>query len=291
MTPQLATSGWPLPPSGVRFLLPSFLVESLQTHPLAADCHPLALGYYPHAHQHRMARAEPDNYLLLYCHRGAGSAELEGQRWPVPAGSVVLLPPGRAHAYEADPANPWSIYWVHFAGRAAASHAEWLGRGQVVQALEPSPAVVAEFETLLRLRQSGYSLRSLVAGACRLKALLTLLAAQPARVETRRGDLQAALQLMQHRVQAQLSLDELAEAAGLSRFHLVRKFHEVTGHSPIQHFIHLKMQAACQRLDGSHDSVKAIAVALGYDDAYYFSRLFKRVIGLSPQQYRNSRSA
>ena len=48
----------------------------------------------------------------------------------------------------------------------------------------------------------------------------------------------------------------------------------------------MKMQRACYLLDSTQQSVKQLAAALGYDDAYYFSRLFKKVIGLSPAQYR-----
>jgi AraC-like DNA-binding protein len=51
------------------------------------------------------------------------------------------------------------------------------------------------------------------------------------------------------------------------------------------------MQHACQLLDTTHEPVKRIATRVGYDDAHYFSRLFKRVIGVSPQQYRLHRLA
>ena len=51
----------------------------------------------------------------------------------------------------------------------------------------------------------------------------------------------------------------------------------------------MKMQQACDLLDASRQTVKQIALSLGYEDVYYFSRLFKQVIGLSPAQYRQSK--
>jgi AraC-like DNA-binding protein len=61
----------------------------------------------------------------------------------------------------------------------------------------------------------------------------------------------------------------------------------LTGHSPIQHFLHLKIQHACLLLDTSENSIKQIAGEVGYNDAYYFSRLFKQVMGVSPSGYRS----
>jgi AraC-like DNA-binding protein len=284
---EFATSSWPLPAAGVRFLAPSFLLELLRDHPLSEDCHPLAFGFYPQAAGHQMRREEHHSHLLIFCEQGEGELWVAGQRWPVVAGDLILLPPGQAHAYRAG-ARPWSIYWVHFAGRLAERYSSFLGMSHPVVHIGPTPRLVAEFEALLVLRQAGFSLTDFVHGACRLKALLTGLAASTAVAGRagRKGDIEALIALMRQRLDADLSLEYLAAAAGLSRFHLVRKFRELTGHTPIQHFIHLKMQHACQLLDAGDEPVKVVAARLGYDDPYYFSRLFRRVIGLSPQQYR-----
>jgi AraC-like DNA-binding protein len=50
----------------------------------------------------------------------------------------------------------------------------------------------------------------------------------------------------------------------------------------------MKMQRACHLLDNSDMSIKAVAAALGYSDPLYFSRLFKKTLGLSPRAYRSS---
>ena len=51
----------------------------------------------------------------------------------------------------------------------------------------------------------------------------------------------------------------------------------------------MKIQRACLQLDNSNETIKQIAENLGYGDPYYFSRLFKKMIGMSPKQYRDSR--
>ena len=48
----------------------------------------------------------------------------------------------------------------------------------------------------------------------------------------------------------------------------------------------MKMQRACELLDSTDKAIKVIAGEVGYQDAFYFSRIFKRIIGVSPQKYR-----
>ena len=60
----------------------------------------------------------------------------------------------------------------------------------------------------------------------------------------------------------------------------------MSGQSPIHYFIDLKMQYAYNLLDTHRWSIKQVALNLGYEDAYYFSRAFKKIMGVSPSGYR-----
>jgi AraC-like DNA-binding protein len=55
---------------------------------------------------------------------------------------------------------------------------------------------------------------------------------------------------------------------------------------PLDYFIHLKLQKACLLLFSTDRKVRTIAEELGYDDPYYFSRLFKKYMKSSPEIYR-----
>ena len=69
----------------------------------------------------------------------------------------------------------------------------------------------------------------------------------------------------------------------------VELFKQQTGYAPIDYFIRLRMHRACQFLDNTGMSVKAIATTLGYEDPLYFSRLFRTVNEASPIAYRRMR--
>jgi AraC-like DNA-binding protein len=82
----------------------------------------------------------------------------------------------------------------------------------------------------------------------------------------------------------------LAARAGISPSHFFALFKRQIGCAPIDYFIHLRMQHACRLLDETTLNVKEVADALGYDDPFYFSRVFKAVNNVSPSQYRLSRT-
>ncbi|WP_407704971.1 helix-turn-helix domain-containing protein [Thalassotalea hakodatensis] len=52
--------------------------------------------------------------------------------------------------------------------------------------------------------------------------------------------------------------------------------------------MNMKMQQACFQLDNTTETIKQIGESLGYSDPYYFSRLFKKVVGMSPKRYRGN---
>jgi AraC-like DNA-binding protein len=82
-------------------------------------------------------------------------------------------------------------------------------------------------------------------------------------------------------------LAELAREAGLSVPHYSAMFSRRTGLAPIDYFLRLKIQRACQLLETTAMLVEEVAAAVGCDDPFYFFRLFKKIMGHSPRAYRN----
>jgi AraC family transcriptional regulator len=74
--------------------------------------------------------------------------------------------------------------------------------------------------------------------------------------------------------------------AGLSRFHFLRRFRAITGTSPHQYLIALRLGAAADRLRSSADPVTSIALEVGFNDLSHFHQLFRRSFGLAPRRWR-----
>jgi AraC-like DNA-binding protein len=286
------TSSWPLPKHGVRFLVPASLVARMRENPLTQEMYPVAAGHYPRAAGHHMRRNQHNNYLLMYCSEGGGEVHAPQGCFPVCAGDLIYLPAGTNHEYSADAEDPWTLYWVHFDGIENSETLRQMPDWQAVTAIGIHPRIVADFERLFELRWSGDHLDAFIYGSYLLRQIVSYISLMARRHPPGKGmaiDLDAAIQFMQDHLHEHLTLEQLAEKTGLSKFHFSRKFTAATGQPPIQYFIHLKVQRGCQLLDASDRSIKRVAGDLGYEDVYYFSRLFKKVMGLSPTQYRKNK--
>jgi len=82
------------------------------------------------------------------------------------------------------------------------------------------------------------------------------------------------------------TLDELARAVGISRFHFSRLFRESTGDSPMRYSRRLRIDRAKEMLLQSDRRTSEIAVTLGFFDQSHFSRTFRLMTGISPKQVR-----
>ncbi|WP_354667729.1 MULTISPECIES: AraC family transcriptional regulator [Amphritea] len=284
-------SNWPLPAQSIRFVLPHKIIQKLSNNRLSRDLYPLGAGYYKHAVGHRMERLKHDDYLLIYCLEGKGKIRVNQKNIAVNSGDLVVLPRGAAHQYASSPNFPWTIYWCHFEGGLAddfIAHLEIPSHKPVVH-LGLHSNLVSEFEALLEARHSSYHLNAFINAANQLRQILTHIALLQPLVRSQDADsfdLEKIHSLMQAHIHEQLDIDTLANSVNLSKFHFIKRYKDATGTTPINHFIQLKTQRACHLLDISTRTVAEVAFMVGYEDAYYFSRIFKKVMGISPTQYR-----
>ncbi len=84
-----------------------------------------------------------------------------------------------------------------------------------------------------------------------------------------------------------ISLDQIAENMYLSPYYVSRIFKSETGNAPIHHLINIRLEKAKELLEGGYEgSIQEVAAMVGYEDAYHFSKLFKKRFGVSPSQVR-----
>lgn len=248
------------------------------------------IGFYPPVDTHQVDRQIPlKSHVLMYCVSGEGWCVLRGRRQAVKRQSFVVLPAGEAHAYGNLVGKSWEIYWVHFKGQQADTMAERLcgGKFGVGIPLSSRRELLQLFQQMIADLEHEGSREAYSFTNTRLWHLLGDI------VYRRRFDLgsegkaiERSLGIMKARVEESLNLSDLTDELGLSKTYFCRLFKQRMEQAPIDYFIRLKVQRACQYLDFSDISIQEVAGTLGYDDPYYFSRVFKRIMGVSPLQYR-----
>ena len=282
----------------IRLVIPLFLLKKLKLHPLTAGLYPLALGKSISHKKLNIRQKNSHHHSLIYCQSGSGILDHKSKKREVKRGDLVICCPHQAFTFSTNTAvksqKENSFYWINFTGKLADDFAERLlmkmddGLAQVGILAN----IIEDFDNLLALGHRGYTATNVIHGVHLLQQALSSLALQlrlSAFNQNSHFDIEAVESLMRNNIHQDLSLDTLAHYSRLSKFHFSKKFKELTDTSPIQHFINMKMQYACSELDNTHNSIKHIAESLGYGDPYYFSRLFKKIVGMSPKQYRDSK--
>lgn len=286
-------SNWPLPAGSSRIVLPLTLLQQLAEHPLSRHLYPLSYGHYSNAAGHSVQRHEHTDSLLIFCHQGHGDYRTAHAKGRIQAGQLLLLPAGTSHHYQASNEHPWSIYWVHFAGAAAAAIMPLLGlsNAQPVLNLTGRKQLLPLVTDLLNLQHQPDHLTNALLAASMLQRLLLELPRLTIQDTAKDFDFARLERFIHDNSHRDLSLPELAAVAGLSPYHFSKRFKASCGTSPMRYVNQFKVRQACQLLDNSTDSIRQIALSLGFDDPYYFSRLFKKTMGMSPQHYRASQQS
>jgi AraC family transcriptional regulator, arabinose operon regulatory protein len=252
-----------------------------------------SLGYYPYAKGHYTYRKKglPENFIF-YCVNGHGWYKIEEERFEVGPNEFFILPPNKEHAYGSHESQPWSIYWIHFGGTSLPD----FNKMQVVKNhfkprhIKTSDTIISLFTSIYKTLESGYSIDNLAFSSMCLSHYLTLFIYNSRHFEsisTRTDIIDNVIRYMQDNINSNITLQDLCDHFHYSPSRFSGLFKNRTGFSPIDYFIQLKMQKASQLLDFTDQAIKDIAAAFGFDDPYYFSRRFRKTIGLSPKQYRS----
>ncbi|WP_245946782.1 AraC family transcriptional regulator [Paenibacillus cellulosilyticus] len=276
------------------FILPEYMQNELAAAELTRQLFVSDIGVFLQAKHHHRARPEgADAHIFIYCVEGEGIVERDGQETVhLRPGNLIVIPAGVPHQYWASDPNPWSIYWFHVKG----DHAEQFIR---LYELDREPrqlprSIVSEFiaridHSLAMMTARPFSIHTHVHISQTIRWLLSSIGHELMHVsqDTRRGaHLDHAIRYMNEHIATSIRLPDLASYTGLSKQHLSHLFNKETGFSPIDYFLRMKMQHAAIMLDLTDLTVKEIAAAIGINDPYYFSRMFKKLIGHSPTEYR-----
>ena len=276
--------------------MPEEQLDAYSNHPLGGNLYLRKIGFFPKVKYHFVLKQNGCDYcMLIYCIGGKGWYHIGGKKYSVTKDHFLLIPSGIPYAFGADNDDPWTIYFMHFRGKSASCFAP---TPSAPRSLLPNEHSRMQYR--LQLFEEIYDSFSMAyikdymiyTSMCLYQFLASFvyqtpychLSSKPSRTDSLLSA--RVIRYMQENLQHDLTLDQLATYFKYSPSHFSMLFQRETGTSPINYFIRLKVQRACQYLELTRLKINDIAFKLGFSEAAYFSRTFTKIRGVSPSEYR-----
>lgn len=250
-------------------------------------------------HPHTSTRTNLTSFLCFVVLSGIGSLTYEGTTYNLAAGDCVFIDCRKAYNHSTgygtngdENGTLWSLQWCHFyAPSLPAIYEKYKERGgsPVFHPDDPSQFITI-LTNLYSLAASSDYIRDMRINEL-LSSLLTLLMEQSWHPESKtvsrkRLELVEVKNYLDEHYAERIVLDELAEKYYINKYYLTKIFKETYGSTISNYLIAMRITKAKQLLRFTDMTVDEIGSAVGMSDANYFSRMFRKVEGISPREYR-----
>ena len=274
-------------------MLPPAIVELEEQDDFCQGLFITDIGYYPKAeHHHRIREKGVGQYVLIYCVDGSGFYVVDGKRHEVKKNQYFILPIGKPHEYGSTEGHFWTVYWLHFCGKAAHVFAEGAATPQTINVTMQSRISerINIFDEILTTLHFGDSIEDLRYASSLLAHFLASMRYlgqfRRAKASAEKDIVEQAIHYMRENIENRITMAEVLRYVGYSQSHFSTVFKKKTGMSPLSYFNRLKVEHACKLLKTTDLKVNMICYKVGIEDPLYFSRLFSKVMGMSPTDYR-----
>ncbi len=242
---------------------------------------------------HTSSRENLFSFLFFLVTDGAGSLLYDGQSHCLQAGDCVFIDCRKPYAQGSSEENLWSLKWAHFYGSSMNGiYEKYVERGGRPAFTPQEPALFDSLlDCLLAIAGTEDYIRDMRINE-KLTGLLTLLMAESWHPEAgshiggKKKSLQYVKTYLEEHYREKITLDRLAGQFYLNKFYLARTFKEQFGATVLGYLEQVRITRAKQLLRFSDLTAEAVGQEVGIGEPGYFCRVFKKVEGISPGEYR-----
>ena len=232
-----------------------------------------------------------NHYLLIYVAKGEGWYSVKEKTYTVTENDFFVCSHAVAARFGSSEENPWSIYWAYFSGAQASKiFLHLMGKNNFgPRKAKPLVGRIAQFNDILHHLELLENMENLVYANSRFYSFLCSfrLTVLSSRKYAKKDGVIQSIEFMRENIHGNVTLQDLAKAAGLSVSHYCSLFKKRTMQTPLNLYTSMKVQRACQMLQNKDQTIKSIAYSLGFFDQYHFSKVFKQIMGTSPKHFKN----
>ena len=228
-----------------------------------------------------------EDYFLIYVTDGIFNTKINDITHRLKKGAVVIFPPKFKFHYWGAP--PSKYLCAHFTGSYAEDLLKDLGfpsEQPYAQDGEFLPKIVDLFDKMIEqsLTNAPFLKQSL---ACLLEEILLTIATSKARNSGYRT-LKSSIKYIHANYTEKIEIPHLAKLEGLSNSRYIVVFSKEMGKTPREYILDLRLARACDLLLSTDMEINQVGASSGYKDQYFFSKIFKKHMGISPQEYRKT---
>lgn len=228
--------------------------------------------------------------VLQHCISGRGNLRYENRIMQVKPGETLLVMVPHNHRYWLEPGDEWEFFWISMNGEEALRiHRSILAITGPILHLQPKTVDTLAY-CCHRLVRGGETpgLASAIAYEAAMALYDDVFGSHPSFADEYRT-MQHVLSHIENHLDQRLSVSDLADVAGLSRAHFSRIFSANEGLPPAEFVLQKRLRRAAKLLTKAADMpIKEVAALCGFDDANYFSKVFRRLYGTNPSDFRST---
>lgn len=256
---------------------------------LATFFYPISVGCFYVLPGYNVNRINYGTYLLMYVESGQLTIEFENKKEIVSSGNFVLLDCYEPHAYYANCKG--EILWCHFDGPMARAFYDLIisQRGHIFSFDTPYPVY-----TGMKAVYETFSSKAVIKEALLSKQLTDIFTgiltytSKKNEGDHNRDTIEETVTYINEHFAENISIQELSERAMFSQSHFIRVFKKATSFTPHEYIIHTRINNAKYMLKNTNQSLKNIGFSSGFASESTFSSSFKKYVGQTPVEYRNS---
>lgn len=230
-------------------------------------------------------------YQINYITEGYGTFETSTDQFQVVPGSMLILRPGMWHRYKPDPNTGWNEHYIGFNGEFCSKLFQegFFQTGKPVLYVGFQENILKLFFEIIQQVKDEKTGHQQVCGAntiLMLSKILSVVRNQEFAGKTIERKIRKACLFFRENLNTNVNIEELAEELNVGYSYFRQMFRKYTGISPTQYHLSLRIQKAKDLLISTDQSFKEIAIDLGFESYFYFSRIFKDKTGKSPMEFR-----
>lgn len=231
-------------------------------------------------------------YQVLFISEGGGEFESRSSgKIKVETGSVIVLYPGEWHRYRPDIETGWRESWIGFNGRFAGQlmNNSFFCKEEPVIKIGIHARINSIYDKIIEECQRENPGYQKVAAGMVLELLgLILMYKRTTSLNSKfiQSQIYQSRRIIDEKFREVIDPIKIADSVGMSYSAFRKHFRELTGFSPGQYIIHLRLREAKELLYNTNLTAKEVAVRSGFNSSFYFTRLFSAKVGITPRAFR-----